>query len=81
MKLVKDDVVEPIGVRDDGAVELALPRHRELEHHEICEQDIRLCFSDPIAVLLAFLPSIPRKGRRSCCGKPHCSMNFSSSLS
>jgi hypothetical protein len=63
VELVEHDVVEPVCIRDDGAVERALPRHQKLEHHEIREQDVRLCLLDAIAFLLTFLPGVARKRR------------------
>jgi hypothetical protein len=42
VKLVEDEEIEPIGVRNDSAIKRALPGHQELEHHEVREQNVRL---------------------------------------
>ncbi len=63
MQLVENDEIETLGILDDGPVERVLPRHQELEHHEIRQQDIGLRLPDALAFLLAFLPGVARKGR------------------
>ena len=55
--------VEPLSILDHCLVELALPRHQELQHHKIRQQDVGLGLSDALALLGVLLPGIPSEGR------------------
>ena len=53
VQLVEDEEAQILAVADDPAVDLLLPRHEELEHHEVGEEDVRGVVRDP----LPFVPS------------------------
>src|SRR5262245_60314064 len=63
VKLIEDDEIQPLGITDDGAIELVLARHQELEHHKVGQQNVGLALSDALPFLLAFLPGVTRKAR------------------
>ena len=63
MKLVKNNKFETPRILDDGLVELVLPRHQKLEHHEIRQQDVGLGLPDTLTFVLVFLAGVPCEGR------------------
>ena len=56
VQLVEDEEAKARAVADDLTVELLLPRHEELEHHEVGEQDVRRLVRDPPPLAGVFLP-------------------------
>jgi hypothetical protein len=56
-------ICRAVRVRDDGPIKSVLARHQEFEHHEVGQQDIGLCLSDPLTFIGAFLACVARKGR------------------
>ena len=68
MEFVEYDEVEAVRVGNHRAVKGALPRHEQLEHHEIGEKDVGLRVADALALLLAFLAS--GSARRSAAADP-----------
>ena len=58
VQLVEDEEAQILAVADDPAVDLLLPRHEELEHHEVGEQDVRGLVRDPPPLAGVFLPRV-----------------------
>lgn len=52
-------------VADDVAIESLLPGHQELEHHEVCLQDVRRVVGDPPALHAVLLARVALAGHRS----------------
>lgn len=63
VQLVQNDEVQIICISDDCLVQRVLPRHQQLEHHEVRQQDVRLRFADPPTLGFALLPGVAREGR------------------
>jgi hypothetical protein len=40
VQFVENDEIEPLAIFDYLLIEAALPRHQELEHHEVRQQDV-----------------------------------------
>ena len=58
VQLVQDEEAQARAVADDPAVDLLLPRHEELEHHEVGEEDVRRVVRDPSPLVRILLPRV-----------------------
>ena len=58
VELVEHEEPEALAVADDASVGLLLPRHEELEHHEVGEEDVRGLVCNPLPLVSVFLPRI-----------------------
>ena len=59
MQFIEDEKPEAGTVPDDLAVEVILPGHQELEHHEVGQQDVRRVGRDALPFLVALLARVP----------------------
>lgn len=55
--------IDAAAVGEDLPIARVVPRHQQLEHHEVGEQDVGLERADALALRLAFLPGIAGEGR------------------
>ena len=62
VKLVEHEEIEANRVLDHLLVELVLPGHEQLEHHEVRKDDVGLLLSNSLALVLAFLSGVTRNG-------------------
>ena len=58
MELVQNQESKVCAVADDAAIDLILPRHEELKHHEVGEKNVRGVIRDPSPLVPTFLPSV-----------------------
>ena len=58
VELVQDEEPKASAVADDPAVDLLLPRHEELEHHEVGEEDVRRLVGNPLPLVLVLLSGV-----------------------
>ena len=58
VQLVQDQEVQAFAVADDLAVELLLPCHEELQHHEVGEKDVRGLACNPLPLAPVVLPRV-----------------------
>ena len=58
VQLVQDQEAQALAVANDLAVELLLPRHQELQHHEVGEKDVRGLACNPLPLALVVLPRV-----------------------
>ena len=58
VQFVQNQEAQARAVADDPAVDLLLPRHEELEHHEVGEQDVRRVVRDLPPLAGVFLPRV-----------------------
>jgi hypothetical protein len=65
VELVEHEEAQARAVADDLAVDLVLPRHEQLEHHEVGEQDVWRVVGDALAQLVALLPGVARESHRA----------------
>jgi hypothetical protein len=59
VKLVEHQVIEPMGVCDDRAVERALARHQQLEHHELSSLSRHGGTHSPLMTPMGPMPPYP----------------------
>jgi len=64
VQLVEDEEAQASTVADDPAVDLVLPGHQQLEHHEVGEQDVRRSVCDLLSLLAILLPCVARDADR-----------------
>jgi hypothetical protein len=63
VELIENDEVEPLGIADDRLVEVVLPGHQQLEHHEVGQDDVGLGVADPLPLLVTLLTRVAGEGR------------------
>ena len=66
VKLVEHEEIEALGIGDDGPVERVLPRHQQLEHHEVGEQDVGLAARMRSRSSWRLLARVAGEGRPRC---------------
>lgn len=62
MQFIKDEELESIGSPNDGFVDLVLPGHHELQHHEVGQDDVRRILGYAVTLLAFLLACIAREG-------------------
>ena len=63
MKLIEHEELQPLHVLDNLPIELILPRHEQLKHHEVREDDIRRIGRHLLALAVLFLTGVARECR------------------
>ena len=69
VQFVQNQEAQARAVADDPAVDLLLPRHEELEHHEVGEEDVRRVVRDPSPLVRILLPRVAGERDRPVSGR------------